>query len=121
MPTKEIAPGVLAVTELPYDAKCFVGGGDTPFCANPDGEYLNCRFGGSGLNIALPPGSWSLLGKASELTEEQIYDLIESMDGFFKDYCTHQFDLISSKNSYASFLTFHGIKENDILLIENKN
>lgn len=41
-------------------------------------------------NIHLPPGSWSLLGKASELTDRP---------------CDYE---------------ANGIKENDILLIENK-
>ncbi len=112
MRTLSIPEGrLLIVPGLPEDAQCFVGGGDTPFCTNPDGEYLNCRFGGSGLNIALPPGSWSLLGKASELTEEQMRQIAGEA---FKDHGAIIW------HEYSRFLTFHDIKPEDVLLIENK-
>lgn len=74
---------------------------------------------------SLPPGYWSLLGKASELTEEQAEILVEesARQGshvLFVDYVNDGDFLRTASESLKSFLTFHDIKENDILLIENK-
>ena len=62
-------------------------------------------------NIHLPPGSWSLLGKASELTEGQMGQITGES---FKDHGA------INLHEYSRFLTFHGIKPEDVLLIENK-
>ena len=71
-------------------------------------------------NIHLPPGSWSLLGKASELTYEQKGVICKRENGYFEDYCGDGYLFTSVTLSYVSFLTFHGIKPDDYLLIENK-
>ncbi len=75
--------------------------------------------------IDLPPGSWSLLGNASELTEEQAEILVEesARQGshvLFVDYVNDGDFLHTASESLKSFLTFHGIKPEDVLLIENK-
>lgn len=69
---------------------------------------------------SLPPGSWSLLGKASELTYEQKGFICKRENGYFEDYCGDGYLFTSVTLSYVSFLTFHGIKPDDYLLIENK-
>jgi len=51
------------------------------------------------------------LGKASELTEEQMGQITGEA---FKDYGA------INLHEYCRFLTFHGIKPDDYLLIENK-
>lgn len=66
---QEIKPGVLAVTELPEDAREFNIG---PFTGN-----LN-YFTGAGIlmsSIGITPGQWSIVGWSDELTGGQIYEL----------------------------------------------
>ncbi len=93
-----------------------------------DRDYLFYTTNGVIKNVLLPNGSWSKLGKASELTEEQMNFIADNLFGIhWLDYTRPKeggyapgflFDNVS--DSYASFLTFHGIKPEDYLLIENK-
>ena len=93
---------------------------------------LNNQNGHGFSAIDLPPGSWSKLGKASELTEEQMKLVCDTVGGWSKvlyhNYtakCSDYRDIVDAAyycicDSYVSFLTFHGIKPEDYLLIENK-
>lgn len=78
--TKELLPGLLAVEVSANIYDAFIGGGDTPFCERPDDEYLCVRHDGSGTNIALPPGTWSILGigTADKITEQEWAGVVES-------------------------------------------
>lgn len=69
MPTKEIAPGVLAVTGLPKDSdpSIFISYNGKPtigYWLDDDARY-----------ISIPPGQWSIVGWSDELTGGQIYEL----------------------------------------------
>jgi hypothetical protein len=79
-------------------------------------EFGNSKW----TTITIPPGSWSLFGKASELTYEQKGFICKRENGYFEDYCGDGYLFTSVTLSYVSFLTFHGIKPDDYLLIENK-
>ena len=80
---------------------------------------LYYEFGNSKWTIiTIPPGSWSLFGKASELTYEQKGFICKRENGYFEDYCGDGYLFTSVTLSFASLLRSHGIKENDILLRE---
>lgn len=59
-----LTPELIAV-EIQEYAEYFIGSGDTPFCDNPDADYLCLRFGGTGTNTALPNGKFKILGTIS--------------------------------------------------------
>jgi hypothetical protein len=113
MPTKEIAPGVLAVTELPEDAKNFT-------VIESHWYFPSLRIEHSIGGVDLPPGSWSIVGWSDELTYEQKGFICKRENGYFEDYCGDGYLFTSVTLSYVSFLTFHGIRPEDYLLIENK-
>ena len=84
----------------------------------PDNTYT--MWNSDKMDVIDIPGSWSLLGKASELTYEQKGLICKRENGYFEDYCGDGYLFTSVTLSYVSFLTFHGIKPEDYLLIENK-
>ena len=117
MPTiKNLTEDIAAVVGLPEDSNdCFIDnkyrGGALMYylCDLPFPYYVD-----------LPPGSWSIVGWSDELTYEQKGFICKRENGYFEDYCGDGYLFTSVTLSYVSFLTFHGIKPDDYLLIENK-
>lgn len=73
----------------------------------------------------LPPGSWSILGKGNELTEEQWNGIVEQIvvmsgddliDGF-KDYCDPVHGYVSPIPSGLSLLKSKGLNPTTTLIL----
>ena len=81
-------------------------------------------------SIWLPPGNWQLLGRASEITEEQSKEIVEvhvnSNGKGFKHYWQNRgfvprgFNSIhkTALSSFRSWCTLHGVKEGDLIILE---
>lgn len=75
--------------------------------------------------VVLPEGSWSILGRPSELTDEQKELCVEKvMNG--QHYLNYKATSVVERwakdleSSFTSFLEAHGLDENHILLTKNK-
>lgn len=129
MPTKEIAPGVLAVTELPKDVSPYIPRwGKT--------KRLSYKYWSGGMktgmfrvyHIKLPPGQWSIVGWSDELTEEQCrmivpiqYFVHAETTPSFKDYTGEWSGFINNaKKSFASLLRSHGITDRALIIKKEK-
>jgi hypothetical protein len=63
-----------------------------------------------------------VIGLASELTKERMYDICESMNGFWKDYeSINDFGLINVENSFISFLNYHECIPDKTVIVVPKN
>lgn len=78
--------------------------------------------------IELPPGSWSILGKGNELTEEQWNGIVEQIvvmsgddliDGF-KDYCDPVHGYVSPIPSGLSLLKSKGLNPETTLILQKQ-
>ena len=68
----------------------------------------------------IPPGCWSLLGKASELTYEQKGFICKRENGYFEDYCGDGYLFTSVTLSFASLLRSHGITDRALIIKKEK-
>jgi len=117
MPTKEIAPGVLAVTELPEISKKDYW---TVISNSLLVSWTN--------KFNLPPGSWKVLGWSDELTENQCQLFCHSIFGkYYKDYMSKETEgyaptwtLDNSSESFASLLRSHGITDRALIIKKEK-
>ncbi len=71
--------------------------------------------------IDLPPGNWTLLGKASSITEQQAKGLVEykSIDKYGQLYYSYEYRdwmNISPLESFHSWLTVNGIDKDSVIL-----
>lgn len=70
----------------------------------------------------LPPGNWTLLGKASSITEQQAKGLVErsfymGIGEIYKAYDKPKADwYFTSLESFNSWLTANGIDKDDLIL-----
>ena len=121
MPTKEIAPGVLAVTELPKDVSPYIPRwGKT--------KRLSYKYWSGGMktgmfrvyHIKLPPGQWSIVGWSDELTYEQKGVICKRENGYFEDYCGDGYLFTSVTLSFASLLCSHGITDRALIIKKEK-
>jgi hypothetical protein len=115
MPTiKNLTEDTAAVVGLPEDAH------DLKIQQTLEGKELFYKVDCFPDFFDLPPGQWSIVGWSDELTYEQKGFICKRENGYFEDYCGDGYLFTSVTLSYVSFLTFHGIKPEDYLLIENK-
>jgi len=121
MPTKEIAPVVLAVTELPKDVSPYIPRwGKT--------KRLSYKYWSGGMktgmfrvyHIKLPPGQWSIVGWSDELTYEQKGVICKRENGYFEDYCGDGYLFTSVTLSFASLLRSHGITDRALIIKKEK-
>ena len=112
MPTKEIAPGVLAVTELPEDAYEIGIKKRTLYGYKTTGAIYWDR--------ELPPGSWSIVGWSDELTYEQKGFICKRENRYFEDYCGDGYLFTSVTLSFASLLRSHGITDRALIIKKEK-
>lgn len=121
MPTKEIAPGVLAVTELPKDVSPYIPRwGKT--------KRLSYKYWSGGMktgmfrvyHIKLPPGQWSIVGWSDELTEEQCENIVDVSvkQGSYISFVDYEFvDFYhTATESFASLLRSHGITDRAFII-----
>lgn len=123
MPTKEIAPGVLAVTELPsISFQHFVRN-------DQKGNSRLLYYVASQESMPLPPGSWSIVGWSDELTEEQMKGIVEGNNGgendtMFMDYPSKDKFMCylhrTETQSFASLLRSHGITDRALIIKKEK-
>lgn len=120
MPTKEIAPGVLAVTELPDDAK-------NPTVIESHGYFPSPRIEHSIGGVDLPSGEWSIVGWSDELTEDQCADFVDSWESVSGDgtiiYQRYPDEIPKCRTaikSFQSLLRSHGITDRALIIKKEK-
>lgn len=68
---------------------------------------------------SLPPGSWQLLGRVSEISEEVAATLVERWDsGIWNDYSRHLARVNTATESLASLLRSHGFEPEETVLLK---
>lgn len=74
-------------------------------------EVVFRLMNGTDLNLALPPGSWQLIGEVNSLTDEQKRHILECIFPFagekvprYKDYVRMVYDLYDADVAFSIFL-----------------
>lgn len=115
---KEIQTNGITIlfVEVPDDAIGFI----------IDYFYLICNpYESDKKVIELPQCQWEILGKSTELSEEQMKEICEDVKGMFqsvmyKDYIGLNFPYHFVNESYLSLLEANGIDNNKIHLVLKK-
>ena len=82
-------------------------------------EWVDYPHTSSTYNFKNPPGSWQLLGRVSEISEEVAATLVERWDsGRWNDYSRHLARVNTATESLASLLRSHGFEPEETVLLK---